>query len=102
MKLLWLRVRLTGRVRTACKQLVETTHGQYDECIKRLWEQFEPACKRELYLAEFQARRKQKDEDWAFYAEDLRMLADKVYPDLHKEAQELLILNHFLEQIDNL
>ena len=100
-KLLWLRVRLTGRAQTAFKQLSETTRASYTECIKGLQERFEPACKKDLYLAEFQARRKRKEEDWASFAEDLRVLADKAFPELQKEAKEHLTLTHFLGQIDN-
>lgn len=97
-KLLWLRVRLTGWIQTAFKQLSKTTCKEYDECIK---ERLEPVCKQELYLAEFQARRKRKEKYWASYAEDLRVLADKAFLDLQTEAKELLTLNHFLGQTDN-
>ena len=100
-KLLWLRVRLTGRAQTAYKQLSEDTRASYNECKKGLRKRFEPACKRDLYITEFQAQRKRKDEYWPSYAEDLRVLADKAFPELQKEAKEVLTLSHFLGQIDN-
>lgn len=100
-KLLWLRVRLTGRAQTAYKQLSETARASYADCKKALRERYEPESKKELYLAEFQARRKRRDEDWAAYAEDLRLLADKAFPALQPEAKEQLSLTHYLGQIEN-
>lgn len=70
-KLLWLKVRLTGQAHTAFKQLSDTTRATYDTCKKG---RFEPACKQHLYIAEFQARRKRRDEDWPCYAENLKIL----------------------------
>ena len=67
-KLLWLRVRLTGRAQTAFKQLSEEARAAYAECKKALWERFEPASKKELYLAEFQTRSKRATEGWAAFA----------------------------------
>ena len=45
---------------------------------RSLKERFEPATKKELYQAEFYARRKQKAEDWAALAEDLKLLASQI------------------------
>ena len=61
-KLLWLRVRLTGRAQTAFKQLSEEARGVYTDCKKALRERFEPASKKELYLAEFQTQSKRATE----------------------------------------
>ena len=52
-------------------------------------------------MAEFQARQKSKTEDWASFADELRLLAEKAYPDLQAEAQEALALYRFLTQLDN-
>ena len=57
-KLLWLRVRLTGRAQTAFKQLPEEAKEAYALASAALQERFEPASKRELHIAEFQARKK--------------------------------------------
>ncbi len=100
-KLLWLRVRLTGRAQTAFKQLSTETRASYATCKQGLRERFEPESKKELYLAEFQSRRKRKDEEWPAFAEDLRVLATKAYPDLPAEAKEQLALTHYLGQIEN-
>ena len=69
--------------------------------VAGLTERFEPECRKELYIPEFQRRSKTRNKDWASYAEDLKTLVEKAYPALQAEAQELLALNHFLAQIDN-
>ena len=98
-KLLWLRVRLTGRAQTAFKQLAEEARATYDNCKVALRERFEPASKKELYLAEFQTRSKRANEGWAAFAEDLKVLADKAFPQLQNDAKEQLALNHYLGQL---
>ena len=100
-KALWLRVRLTGKAQTAYKRLSDDARKGYADSVKALRERFEPNSKRELYVAEFRARRKKKTEDWADYADELRVLADKAYSDLQDEARERIALNHFLEHLDN-
>lgn len=100
-KLLWLKVRLTGKAQKAFKRLGDADRVDYKKAMKALLERFEPASKRELYVAEFQVRRKKKTESWADFADDLMSLADKAYADLQEEARERLALNAYLEQIDD-
>ena len=101
-KLLWLRVRMTGRAQTAYKQLSDETRADYDACVQGLRERFEPETKKELYLAEFQARTKRPAESWAAFAEDLKVLASKAFPKLQDDAKELLALTQYLGQLDNI
>ena len=76
-KLLWLRVRLTGRAQTAFKRLSEATKASYRATSAALKQRFDPESKRELHIVEFQTRRKMRGEGWADFGEDLRVLADK-------------------------
>lgn len=99
-KLLWLRVRMTGRAQKAYKNLPEAARASYGACKEGLQERFEPASKRELYRTEFYTRKKRKSEDWASFAEDLKTLADRAFSNLEQAAQEHLALTHYLEQID--
>ena len=96
-----MKVRLTGKAAAALKRFPEATTNDYAALKAALQTRFEPASKKELYMAEFQVRRKQKDEDWASFGDNLRFLAEKSYPDLPSEAQEVLALNRFLTQLDN-
>ena len=41
-----------------------------------------------------------EEEDWATYADILKGLADKAYPDLEEAARERLALNQFLGELD--
>ena len=100
-KLLWLKVRTTGRAQTAFKKLPDEAKESFDAAVRALGERFEPQSKRELYVAEFQTRRKRKTESWADFGEDLRVLADRAFPQLNTEAKQLLALQRYMGQIDN-
>ena len=47
----------------------------YADLTKAMKGHFEPVAMKELYLAEFQARKKAKTEGWAEYADRLKLLA---------------------------
>ena len=100
-KLLWLKVRLTGKAKISYNRLSEETKESLEETLKALRERYEPESRRELYMVEFQTRRKQKGEGWADFAQELKTLVDKAWPALQDEARECLALNHYLAQIDN-
>ena len=100
-KLKWLKVRLTGRAQRAFQQFTEASQGTYSHAKKALRERFDPDSKRELYAVELNTRRKRKAEGWADFAEDLRRLTDKAYPDLQEEARERLALNSYLSQLSD-
>eukprot|EP00731_Ephydatia_muelleri_P031436 Em0022g950a len=76
----WLKVRLTGKARTAFQKLPADKYG---ECVKALKQRFELDSKKQLYVAELHTRERHRDEDWASYGDALRVLADKAYSDLH-------------------
>ena len=73
----------------------------YVELKKALKGRFEPEALKERHLAQFQARKKTKTEDWAEFADAVKLLCDKAYPDLEEKARECLALNHYLGQIDS-
>ena len=45
-----------------------------------------PESRKDRYKAEFQNWRKKRTEPWADYAEDLRILVDRAYPQLEAAA----------------
>ena len=98
-KLAFLKVRLVGRAQTAFQQIPEDSRNTFDAAVTALEKRFEPPSKREVYLAEFSARRRKLTETWADFAEDLRKLSRKAYPELTAEATEQLALTQFLTNI---
>ena len=48
-KLLWLKVRLTGKAKVSYNRLSEETKASLEPTLKALRERFEPESKRELY-----------------------------------------------------
>ena len=100
-KLLLMRVRLIGRAQTAYGRLSESKKGDYLTLKKSLKERFEPDSRCELYLSEFSTRTRKAGEGWAEYADDLRLLADRAFPELEEKAREQLALNQYLSSLDN-
>ena len=98
-KLQWLRVRLTGRAQKALHRLPGPVASSYEATRDALKARFEPESRHTRYQAEFQTRRKKAGEGWAEFADELRSLADKAYPDLQEEARERLSLNAYLSQL---
>ncbi len=88
-----------GRAQKAFQRLPAETQANFDLSWKALKERFEPASKKELYMAELQTRTKQPNERWPDLAEDLRTLADKAYPDLEDAAREQIALTSYLGQL---
>ena len=100
-KLKWLKVRLIGRAQTAFQRLSAANQASFDLTTKALKERFELSSQKSCYQAELRTRSKKSAETWADLAEDLRLIADKAYPDLGHDARETLALNTFLSEIDN-
>ena len=97
-KLLWLRVRMTGREQKSYKNLSGEAKSRYELCKKGLQE---PGSRKELYLFELHARTKRKTEDWPSFAEDIKFLAELAFANFEETAEEHLTLTHY-RQLDNL
>ena len=100
-KLQWLKVRLTGKAQTAFQRFPEDTRKSYVEAKKAMKARFEPQSRQERYKVEFQLRRRTKDESWLDFADNLKLLVDRAYPDLEDKAREQLALNHYLSQLSD-
>ena len=92
---------MVGRAQTAYGRLPDTSKTDYATLKKALKERFEPDSKKELYLSEFSTRKRKSGEGWAEYADELRMLADRAFPDLEEKARERFALNQYRSQLDN-
>ena len=68
---------------------------------KALKDKFEPEAMKEMYVAEFQVRKKARTRGWAEFANHLKLLADKAFPELENKAREYLALTQFTGQVDN-
>ena len=77
------------------------TQKSYAAAKAALKQRFEPASKQALYAAEFHSRQKQPSEDWPNFGDDLRILADKAFPDLAESAKERFAVDRFLSQLDD-
>ena len=92
-KLQWLRVRVTGRAQKALLRLQGATAATYEATRDALKARFDPESRRTRYQAEFQTRR---GEGWADFADELRSLSDKEYPELGEDARSCHSLRSLL------
>ena len=100
MKLKWIKVRLIGRAQKAFQHLGDEARESYAGSKAAPRSRFEPESKQSRYRAELETRRKKRDEGWADFAEDLRVLSEKAYPQIQPQARELLAVNAYLKQIN--
>ena len=73
----WIRTRLVGRAQKAYSCFPDSARVSFSKAKDALKQRFEPASRQHLFANEFQARRKRRNEGWADFGEDLRLLADK-------------------------
>ena len=99
-KLQWLKVQLTSRAQTAFQRLAGETQQSYERAKAALQERFEPKSRQSRYQAEFQTRRKKRSETWADFADDLKLLVDRGFPELEDPARECLAVHTYLQQLD--
>ena len=65
------------RAAAAYTKLFEAHKETFAKIEVALTKRFEPECKKEVYIAEFQLRQKK---DWASFAEDMKTLVEKSIP----------------------
>ena len=100
-KLLWLPVRLTGKAQTAWRRLAPEAKQDFQAAKDALQKRFEPESKRQLYVVEFQTRKRRPDEQWSDFGDELHILADKAFPAIDEKAKDLLSLERYLSELDN-
>ena len=98
--LLWLEVRLTGKAHNAWRRLSDEAKAQYGTAKAALRKRFEPDSRREVYMAEFHTRKRHPGERWEELADNIRLLADKAFPDLDDKGREQLSLDRYLTLLD--
>lgn len=83
-----LKIHLAGKAQTVFQHLLAAARDDYKEATKVLSECFEPLSHQTCYKAKFQTQQKQNSENCADFADCLKTLVDKGYPELQEEARE--------------
>ena len=100
-QLLWLKVCLTGTEKKTFNSPPADQKDTYKCAVAALHTCYEPESKQHLYVAEFQTRKRKKNETWHELATNLKLLADKAWPTLAEAAHECLALQRYLDLLDN-
>ena len=94
-RLLWLEVRMIGKAQSVWRRISTEAKASYGTVKAALRKRFEPDSRRNLYVVEFQTRKRGSGEAWEELADALRLLADKAFH-LQDEAKKQLSLDRFL------
>lgn len=94
---LYLASSLTGEARRILTGLKPTQHREFDVLVERLGRRFDPACQEESHRAALRGRTRKSGETPQTYAQVIRRLVEKSYPQLGEEAHETIALESFLK-----
>ena len=96
----WICTCLVGRAQKAYSRFPDSTHVSFskakDALNNGLSQRLDSIC---LQVSFKQGGR--RNEGWADFGEDLRLLANKAFPDLDDAARERLALTSYLSQLEN-
>ena len=101
-KLLWLKVRLTDRVRREPFNFYRQTRSRHSTEPSKLWmKDLSQLARRTCTKLSFKVgERNELRLSWADFADDLKTLVDKGYPDLGEDAREQISLHAYLQQLE--
>ena len=87
----------------AFNRLSHETQQSYTIASARqaLHNRFKPDINRELYKVELEKRNKSDKESWADYEDSLSQLVRKAFPNLQDKARKQLVLNRYMEQLND-
>jgi len=74
-RLLWLEVRMTGKAQGAWRRISMEAKVNYATAKAALRKRFEPDSRRDLYVVEFQTRKRNRGEAWEELADSLRLFS---------------------------
>ena len=89
----WLKTRLAG------KALSIFYKHSLEQCTK--YQVAKDTFCKVLYMSLFESSEKLRRQRWDTYADELKLLADKGYPDIPPKERERIVLNHILCQVTN-
>ena len=98
-KLLMLSFCLKGSARTFYIGLSDQDRMSYKRLVKRLEERFGSLKQQSRYLARFETRRRLQGETIASFGDDLRLIAQRAYPNIGTLGQESVALNQFYKSL---
>ena len=98
-RMLALAASLRGPARTFYISLSEEEKVSYRSLVEQLGKRFGSTRQQNRWLSRLESRRRKTDETIASLGDDLRQMAQRAYPNLDTQTQELLALNQLYKSI---
>uniref|UniRef100_A0A5S6Q6P2 RNA-directed DNA polymerase n=1 Tax=Trichuris muris TaxID=70415 RepID=A0A5S6Q6P2_TRIMR len=98
-KLKWLKVRLGGQALRAFLCFSDEERKSYQIAKVKLTARFDPPEHAPLHRLEFDARGRSSSETWQSYADVLRCIAERAFPDFSPEVRDFLALQRYLKEV---
>lgn len=98
-KALTLSACLKGQARAFYLGLSPLDRSSYYRLVQKFSERFGSVRQQSRYLTKFETRKRKPGEEIASLGDDLRLLAQRAYPELGTDAQESLALHQFYKGI---
>ena len=90
---------LKGQARAFYLGLSPLDRSSYHRLVQKISERFGSVCQQSRYLTKFETRNRGQGETIASLGDDLRLLAQRAYPELGTDAQESLALHKFYKAV---
>ena len=90
---------LKGQARTFYSSLPAFEICNYKSLVTKLEQRFGSARQQSRWLSRLQSRRRLPHEPIAAFGDDIRLMAQKAYPTLNSDAQEMLALQQFYKAV---
>ena len=94
---LYLAGSLTGEARRILTNMKPDQYKDWDLLVEKLTKRFDPSCQEETYRAALRSRTRKAGESPQAFAQHIRRLVERSYPQLGNEAHETIALESFLK-----
>ena len=97
----FLAISLTGPARHVLSGLEPTHLNDYNRLVTALQARFDPVGRHELHRVELRNRQRKANESLSELADDIRIMVERVYPDLAAAARDRMAKDHFIDALND-
>ena len=97
----FLAISLTGPARHVLSGLNPAHLNDYNQLVTALQARFDPVGRHELHRVELRNRQRRANETLSELADDIRIMVERVYPDLVIAARDRMAKDHFIDALND-